>query len=180
MNTYGWNFAPGGGAHPECAPIFECFIGNHGAGECRGHGGREKRCTMPPNDGEGWRSAQVPICKCGSRLTRYPDGFSVETHYHPLMTRLRQMDMTFVTAINGPAVGVGMSLAIMSDYAVASDNAYFLQAFANIGLVPDGGVTYAPRLVGGDGALHDGRAVPRRSGLEWGLINKVVARFSDG
>ena len=66
------------------------------------------------------------------------------------MTRLRQMDMTFVTAINGPAVGVGMSLAIMSDYAVASDNAYFLQAFANIGLVPDGGVTYVlPRIVVG-------------------------------
>ena len=73
------------------------------------------------------------IFKCGSRLTLPPTGSVLETHYHPLMTRLRQMDMTFVTAINGPAVGVGMSLAIMSDYAVASDNAYFLQAFANIG-----------------------------------------------
>ena len=56
---------------------------------------------------------------------RYRQRVQCLDHYHPLMTRLRQMDMTFVTAINGPAVGVGMSLAIMSDYAVASDNAYF-------------------------------------------------------
>ena len=83
-----------------------------------------------------------------------------------------------VTAINGPAVGVGMSFAVMSDYAVAAKSAYFLQAFANIGLIPDGGATYIlPRLIGWRRAMQLSmlaERLPAETALEWGLINKVV------
>ena len=111
----------------------------------------DARCLLMTGEGRAFSAgANLQVRQQADALP--PTGSVLETHYHPLMTRLRQMDMTFVTAINGPAVGVGMSLAIMSDYAVASDNAYFLQAFANIGLVPDGGVTYVlpGLLVGGE------------------------------
>ena len=107
-----------------------------------------------------------------------PSGHILETHYHPLITKLRDMEIPMVTAINGPAVGVGMSLAVMSDYAIASDSAYFLQAFANIGLVPDGGATWIlPRLVGWRRAVELSmlaERLPAETAQEWGLINRVV------
>jgi 2-(1,2-epoxy-1,2-dihydrophenyl)acetyl-CoA isomerase len=92
---------------------------------------------------------------------------------------LRNMEIPMVTAINGPAVGVGMSFAVMSDYAVAAKSAYFLQAFANIGLIPDGGATYIlPRIIGWRRAMELSmlaERLPAETALEWGLINKVVA-----
>lgn len=107
-----------------------------------------------------------------------PSGSVLETHYAPLMNKLRNMNIPFVTAINGPAVGVGMSFAVMSDYAVAGRSAYFLQAFANIGLIPDGGATYIlPRIIGWRRALELSmlaERLPAETALEWGLVNKVV------
>ncbi len=107
-----------------------------------------------------------------------PSGSVLETHYAPLMNKLRNMNIPMVTAVNGPAVGVGMSFAIMSDYAIAAKGAYFLQAFANIGLIPDGGATYIlPRLIGWRRALELSmlaERLPADTALEWGLINKVV------
>jgi len=139
----------------------------------------DARCLLMTGEGRAFSAgANLQVREEAGALP--PTGSVLETHYHPLMTRLRQMDMTFVTAINGPAVGVGMSLAIMSDYAVASDNAYFLQAFANIGLVPDGGVTYVlPRIVGWRRAMELSMLAerfPAAQALEWGLINKVVSQ----
>lgn len=107
-----------------------------------------------------------------------PSGHVLETHYHPLMNKLRQMEKPMVTAINGPAVGVGMSLAMVGDIAVAAKSAYFLQAFANIGLVPDGGATWLlPRIVGWRRAVELSmlaERLPAETALEWGLVNKVV------
>ena len=70
-------------------------------------------------------------------------------HFHPLLRRLRDSRVPIVTAVNGAAAGVGMSIALMGDLVVAGRSAYFLQAFARIGLVPDGGSTWLlPRLIG--------------------------------
>lgn len=64
---------------------------------------------------------------------------TLTTVYHPILTTLRRMPKPVLAAINGPAVGIGCSLALACDLLVAAESAYMLLAFVNIGLVPDGG-----------------------------------------
>src|SRR4051795_10234064 len=59
--------------------------------------------------------------------------------YHPIIKGIRRLPKPVVAAVNGPAVGIGCSLALAADLIVARESAYFLLAFVNIGLVPDGG-----------------------------------------
>jgi 2-(1,2-epoxy-1,2-dihydrophenyl)acetyl-CoA isomerase len=98
--------------------------------------------------------------------------------YHPIISRLREMPKPVVAAVNGPAVGIGCSLALAADLIVAAESAYFLLAFVNIGLVPDGGSTaFIPARVGYARAAEMamlGERVPADQALEWGLINRVV------
>ena len=119
------------------------------------------------SDKEGSNEADIP-----------PAGSVLETHYHPVMNKLKNMDIPMVSAVNGPAVGVGMSFAVMADLVVAAKSAYFLQAFAKIGLVPDGGATYLlPRMIGWSRALELSllaERLPAETACEWGLINRVV------
>ncbi|KSB89634.1 enoyl-CoA hydratase [Caulobacter vibrioides] len=108
-----------------------------------------------------------------------PDtGAALESVYNPLMTLLRDFPLPIVTAVNGPAAGIGCSLALIGDIVVAAESAYFLQAFRRIGLVPDGGSTYLlPRLVGKARAMEMmllGDKVPAATALDWGLINRCV------
>jgi 2-(1,2-epoxy-1,2-dihydrophenyl)acetyl-CoA isomerase len=99
--------------------------------------------------------------------------------YHPIIIGIREMPKPVVAAVNGPAVGIGCSLALACDLVVAAESAYFLLAFVNIGLVPDGGATaILPARIGyGRSAelamLGERLSAPRA--LEWGLINRVVA-----
>jgi 2-(1,2-epoxy-1,2-dihydrophenyl)acetyl-CoA isomerase len=98
--------------------------------------------------------------------------------YHPIITSLREMPKPVVSAVNGPAVGIGCSLALAADLIVAAESAYFLLAFVNIGLVPDGGSTaFIPARVGYARAAEMamlGERVPADKALDWGLINRVV------
>ena len=95
------------------------------------------------------------------------------------MQALAELDIPVVTAVRGPAAGIGCSLALAGDFCVASDTAYFLQAFVNIGLVPDGGASWLlPRLIGRARAAEMmmlGERIPAAKALEWGLVHKVVA-----
>jgi 2-(1,2-epoxy-1,2-dihydrophenyl)acetyl-CoA isomerase len=98
--------------------------------------------------------------------------------YHPIITGLREMPKPVVAAVNGPAVGIGCSLALAADLIVAADSAYFMLAFVNIGLVPDGGSTaFLPARIGYARAAEMamlGERVPAAQALDWGLINSVV------
>jgi 2-(1,2-epoxy-1,2-dihydrophenyl)acetyl-CoA isomerase len=98
--------------------------------------------------------------------------------YHPIITGLREMPKPIVAAVNGPAVGIGCSLALAADLIVAAESAYFLLAFVNIGLVPDGGSTaFLPARVGYARAAEMamlGERVPAEQALDWGLVNRVV------
>jgi 2-(1,2-epoxy-1,2-dihydrophenyl)acetyl-CoA isomerase len=98
--------------------------------------------------------------------------------YHPIITALREMPKPVVAGVNGPAVGIGCSLALAADLIVAAESAYFLLAFVNIGLVPDGGSTaFLPARVGYARAAEMamlGERVPADQALEWGLVNRVV------
>lgn len=120
----------------------------------------------------------------GADMTELPGwrdegaGKVLERLYHPLFRTLRDFPMPIVTAINGPAVGIGMSLALMGDLILAARSAYFLLSFTRIGLVPDGGLTWLlPRAIGVTRAremalLAD--PVPAGQALDWGLINRLL------
>jgi 2-(1,2-epoxy-1,2-dihydrophenyl)acetyl-CoA isomerase len=99
--------------------------------------------------------------------------------YNPLMAALADLGVPVVSAVRGAAAGIGCSLALAADFCVASETAYFLQAFVNIGLVPDGGASWMlPRLIGRARATEMmmlGERVPAARALDWGMIHKVVA-----
>jgi 2-(1,2-epoxy-1,2-dihydrophenyl)acetyl-CoA isomerase len=113
-----------------------------------------------------------------------PEGHpDVETalrdRYHPIIAGLRELPKPVVAAVNGPAVGIGCSLALACDLIVARESAYFLLAFVNIGLVPDGGSSLLlPERIGLARATEMamlGERIGARQALEWGLINRVTA-----
>jgi 2-(1,2-epoxy-1,2-dihydrophenyl)acetyl-CoA isomerase len=99
--------------------------------------------------------------------------------YNPTMAAFADLAMPVVSAVRGAAAGIGCSLALAADFCVASETAYFLQAFVNIGLVPDGGASWMlPRLIGKARATEMmmlGERVPAAKALEWGMVYKMVA-----
>jgi 2-(1,2-epoxy-1,2-dihydrophenyl)acetyl-CoA isomerase len=105
-------------------------------------------------------------------------GAALESTYNPLVSKMRDLPIPFVTAINGAAAGIGCSFALLGDMILAADNAYFLQAFRRIGLVPDGGSTYMlARAIGRARAMEMmllGEKIPAAQALEWGLINRIT------
>ncbi len=105
-------------------------------------------------------------------------GQRLETHFNPLLERLFALPVPFITAVNGPAAGAGCSFALAGDIVVAGASAYFLQAFVNIGLVPDVGATWLlPRLAGrarAQAMMMLGERIPAATALDWGLIWQVV------
>lgn len=99
-------------------------------------------------------------------------------HYSPTMMALSRLTIPVVCAVNGVAAGIGASLALAGDFVVAARSAYFLEAFINIGLVPDGGATWMlTRLVGKARATEMmmlGERIPAEKAEAWGLIHQAV------
>jgi 2-(1,2-epoxy-1,2-dihydrophenyl)acetyl-CoA isomerase len=97
--------------------------------------------------------------------------------YHPAIAGIRRLPKPVVAAINGPAVGIGCSLALACDLILAAESAFLGLAFVNIGLMPDGGSTaLVPPAVGKARAFQMallGERVPAAQALEWGLVNWV-------
>ena len=97
--------------------------------------------------------------------------------YHPIITGLRLMPKPVIAAVNGPAAGIGLSLALACDLVVAAESAFFQLAFVNIGLVPDGGSSVlVPSRVGFARAAQLamlGERLDARTAKDWGLINDV-------
>ena len=101
--------------------------------------------------------------------------------YHPIIAGVRRLEKPVVGAVNGPAVGIGASLAFACDLVLAAESAFFGLAFVNIGLMPDGGSTlFVPTAVGKARAFQMallGERVTAERALEWGLVNYV---YPDG
>lgn len=97
--------------------------------------------------------------------------------YHPIIAGVRRLEKPVIAAVNGPAVGIGASLALACDLVLAAESAFFGLAFVNIGLMPDGGSTlFVPAAVGKARAFEMallGERVPAAQALEWGLVNSV-------
>jgi 2-(1,2-epoxy-1,2-dihydrophenyl)acetyl-CoA isomerase len=98
--------------------------------------------------------------------------------YHPIILGIREMPKPVIAAVNGPAVGIGCSLALTCDLVLAAESAYFLLAFVNIGLVPDGGVTAVLPARAGVARTVEmgmlGEKVPAATALDWGIVNRVL------
>ena len=105
-------------------------------------------------------------------------GWALEHHYNPLVLKMRALPKPIIAAVNGMAAGAGASLALMADLTIAARSAYFLQAFVNIGLIPDAGGTWLlPRSIGPQRAMGLallGEKLPAEKAREWGLIWDVV------
>jgi 2-(1,2-epoxy-1,2-dihydrophenyl)acetyl-CoA isomerase len=109
-----------------------------------------------------------------------PDVYKTLTErYHPIMQTIREMGKPVIASVNGPAVGIGCSLALCCDLILAAESAYFLLAFVNIGLAPDGGSSlFVPTRIGMARATELamlGERLAAAQALDWGLINRVVA-----
>lgn len=99
-------------------------------------------------------------------------------HYNPAISHVIRAGVPVICAVNGPAAGVGCSLALAADFTIAAKSAYFLQAFVNIGLVPDGGSTWLlTRAIGRAHATRMmmlGEKISGTQAEEWGLVYKCV------
>ena len=117
--------------------------------------------------------------------------------YNPLILQVRTIRKPVIAAVNGPAAGIGCSLALAADMIVAAHSAYFLLAFANIGLALDGGASaFLPTRIGHARATEMAmlaERIPAAQAFEWGLVNRLVddgdlaatageiaGRFADG
>ena len=109
----------------------------------------------------------------------HPDVYRTLTErYHPIMHAIRELPKPVIAAVNGPAVGIGCSLALCCDLILAAESAYFLLAFVNIGLAPDGGSSlFVPSRVGMARATELamlGERLSATDALAWGLVNRVT------
>ncbi|MBW7881468.1 MAG: enoyl-CoA hydratase/isomerase family protein [Caldilineaceae bacterium] len=104
---------------------------------------------------------------------------AIRTYYKPLILQMVTMDKIIIGAINGGAAGAGASLALACDLRIMAEDAYLLQAFSNIGLVPDAGSTwFMARLVGYSRALQfciEAERITAPRCLELGLCNRIVS-----
>jgi len=134
------------------------------------------RCLLLTGEGRGF-CAGANLQDEDRSERRGGSGDGLRTTYHPILLTLRDLEMPMVTAVNGAAAGVGMSFAMMGDIVCASSGAFFLQAFARIGLVPDGGSTFLlPRMVGWGRAMELSLLAERLSAEKaeaWGLVNRL-------
>jgi 2-(1,2-epoxy-1,2-dihydrophenyl)acetyl-CoA isomerase len=113
------------------------------------------RCVVLTGEGRAFSSGQ----DLTEDLPRGPDGAldlgtALDRDYNPLVERLHHFPKVTIAALNGPAVGASMNIALACDIVVAARSAYLQEAFVRIGLVPDAGGTWLlPRIVGMKRAL---------------------------
>jgi len=105
-------------------------------------------------------------------------GAVLDDYYNPIMERMFALPVPVVASLHGPVVGAGCMLALAADVVVAARSAYFLQAFVNIGLVPDAGSSWwLPRLIGvgrASAMMLLGERIPADKAADWGMIYDVV------
>ncbi|HBN29736.1 MAG: enoyl-CoA hydratase-related protein [Rhodobacterales bacterium] len=106
-------------------------------------------------------------------------GIALREEYEPMLRAIYDCPIPTISAVNGVAAGAGANLALAADVVIASESAYFLQAFALIGLIPDAGGTYfLPRNMGfakAMGASLFADRIPAQQASDWGLIYEAVA-----
>jgi 2-(1,2-epoxy-1,2-dihydrophenyl)acetyl-CoA isomerase len=139
----------------------------------------DARCLIITGAGRGFCSGADLSARGSSSITEGEGSYIALTrHYNPLLMNLARLNIPVITAINGAAAGVGCSIGLAGDFVIAGKSGYFLQAFVNIGLVPDGGASWMlPRLVGKARATQMmmlGEKIFGEQAADWGLIYQCV------
>ncbi|SFT84146.1 enoyl-CoA hydratase-related protein [Sedimentitalea nanhaiensis] len=103
---------------------------------------------------------------------------TLRDEYAPMLEAIYDCPVPTIAAVNGPAAGAGANLALSADVVIATESAYFLQAFTRIGLIPDaGGTWFMPRQMGlakAMGAALFADKISARQADSWGLIWEAV------
>ncbi|HUZ85614.1 MAG TPA: enoyl-CoA hydratase-related protein [Candidatus Baltobacterales bacterium] len=114
----------------------------------------------------------------GGMRTPEDVGNVLRNEYMPMLSRLRTMPKPVIAAMNGPAVGIGASYALACDIRIAVPEAYLLEAFVNIGLAPDGGVSWLLPRLAGTGVAYEmffsGKPLEAVDAHRLGVINRLV------
>jgi 2-(1,2-epoxy-1,2-dihydrophenyl)acetyl-CoA isomerase len=142
----------------------------------------EVRCVVLIGSGRGFSAGADVGEMAGSQRSGPETGAVLREMYAPMLLRLRTMPKPVICGVNGVAAGIGASFAMACDIRIASEDAYFSEAFVGIGLAPDGGATWMlPRLIGRSRALelfYTGRRFTAAEALAEGLVNRVVPKES--
>ena len=137
----------------------------------------DARCVLITGEGKGFCSG-ADLSARGSASSKGGSHEALTRHYNPAISQILKAEVPVICAVNGPAAGVGCSLALAGDFVLAGKSAYFLQAFVNIGLVPDGGSTWLlSRAIGRARATRMmmlGEKIGAEQAEDWGLIYKAV------
>ena len=103
---------------------------------------------------------------------------TLRDEYVPMLKAIFDCRVPTISAVNGPAAGAGANLALAADVVIASDEAYFIQAFTRIGLIPDAGGTYwLPRQMGtakAMGAALFADKISAQQACDWGMIYETA------
>jgi 2-(1,2-epoxy-1,2-dihydrophenyl)acetyl-CoA isomerase len=114
----------------------------------------------------------------GGMRTPEDVGNVLRNEYMPMLTRLRTMPKPVICAVNGPAIGIGASYALACDIRIAVPEAFVLEAFVNIGLAPDGGVSWLLPRLAGTGIAYEmfftGKPLTAADAHRLGVINRLV------
>lgn len=101
---------------------------------------------------------------------------------HPLILKILEMEKPIIAAVNGAAAGAGFSLALLCDFIVASERAFFVQSFVNVGLIPDfAALHFLPMLIGPQKAkelMFMGERISAEEARQIGIVNRVVSSES--
>jgi 2-(1,2-epoxy-1,2-dihydrophenyl)acetyl-CoA isomerase len=115
-----------------------------------------------------------------SELPREPQaiGELLRSRFNPNIRMICRLEKPVIAAVNGPAAGAGLALAMACDLRLAAESASFVPAFLGIGLIPDSGLTHIlPRVIGPAAAfewLVSGRRMAAAEAAERGLVSRVV------
>jgi len=99
---------------------------------------------------------------------------------HPLIRKMLDIEKPIIAAVNGAAAGAGFSLALLCDFIIAAEDAYFIQSFVHVGLVPDfAAMHFLPALIGPQRAkelMFLGEKVEADAAYQLGIINKITPK----
>jgi len=139
-------------------------------------GGAAARVVVLTGEGRAFCSGQD--LGDGGTAARLDLERTLRDEYIPMLTAITSCPVPTIAAVNGAAAGAGANLALAADVVIASEDAFFMQAFSKIGLIPDAGGTYLlPRQIGlarAMGAMLFADRIPARQAADWGMIYEAV------